>query len=63
MNFQKKCLDRMMEYKKKGATIIFVSHSMEDVKRICERVMWIENHKVKEIGSPDEVLIKYSGLA
>lgn len=41
MHFQKKCLDKMMGFKKKGVTMVFVSHSMADVERICDRAMWI----------------------
>ena len=60
MEFQKKCLDKMMGFKKSGVTIVFVSHSMEDVKMICDRVMWIEYHSVKMIGKPVEVVAGYS---
>lgn len=46
MEFQKKCMDKMMGFKRSGVTMVFVSHSMEDVKGICDRVMWIEEHKI-----------------
>lgn len=58
--FQNKCIDTMMNFKKKGVTIVFVSHSMPDVKRICDRVVWIENHTIKMIGSPGDVVSAYS---
>jgi len=60
INFQKKCIDRMNGFKKRGVTTVFVSHSMADVERTCDRVMWIENHSVKMIGKPDEVIAQYS---
>lgn len=60
MNFQKKCLDKMMVFKRNGVTIVFVSHSMEDIKRICDRVMWIENHSIKMMGEPGVVSAKYA---
>lgn len=60
MNFQKKCLDKMSSFKKRGVTMVFVSHSMADVERICDRVAWIENHTVKMIGKPKEVVVSYS---
>lgn len=60
MKFQQKCLNKMMEFKKSGVTMVFVSHSMEDVKRICDRVMWIEEHTIKMLGNPDEVVGRYS---
>lgn len=59
MEFQKKCLDKMMGFKKSGVTIVFVSHSMLDVERICDRVMWIEDHCVKMTGKPKEVIAGY----
>ncbi len=60
INFQKKCLERMNEFKKNGVTIVFVSHSMPDIERICDRVMWIENQTVKMIGKPEEIVKEYS---
>lgn len=60
-NFQKKCLDRMLNFKKNNVTIVFVSHSMSDIERICEKVIWIEDHKIKMIGKPTEVVSIYTG--
>ena len=54
--FQKKCLKRMEEFKCRGVTIVFVSHSQDQVKRICDKVLWIENQKVKMIGNTRDVL-------
>jgi len=61
MEFQKKCLDKMMGFKKSGVTMVFVSHSMEDVKMICDRAMWIENHSIRMAGTPKDVVLNYSG--
>jgi lipopolysaccharide transport system ATP-binding protein len=60
MEFQKKCIDKMTGFKKSGVTIVFVSHSMPDVKRICDRVAWIDNHTIKMIGSTDAVVLSYA---
>jgi len=60
MHFQKKCMDRMMGFKKNGVAMVFVSHSMKDVKRICDRVIWIDNHVIKVMGLPKDVIRKYS---
>ncbi len=60
LEFQKKCIDKMMGFKKSGVTIIFVSHSMPDVKGICDRVMWIENRTVKMLAKPEEVVGTYT---
>jgi lipopolysaccharide transport system ATP-binding protein len=60
MEFQKKCIDKMMSFKKSGVTIIFISHSMPDVKRICDRVAWIDNHTIKMIGSTGDIVFTYA---
>ena len=58
-HFQKKCMNRMIDFRKRGVTIVFVSHNMDAVRQICDRVMWLQNHELKMIGSPDEVVEKY----
>lgn len=57
--FQIKCIEKMKEIKKNGTTILFVSHAGEQVKRFCERGIWLEHGKVKEIGSATEVVNHY----
>ncbi|MFN3813110.1 MAG: ABC transporter ATP-binding protein [Aquificaceae bacterium] len=59
ISFQKKCLERMMEFKYRGVTMVFVSHSMDDVKMVCDRVMWIEGHRIFRIGRPEDVVDEY----
>lgn len=59
MEFQKKCIDKMMGFKKSGVTIVFVSHSMPDILRICDRVLWIDNHIARTIGAPEEIVGSY----
>jgi len=58
-HFQKKCMHRMLDFREKGVTIVFVSHNMDAIRQICDRVMWLQNHELKMIGSPDEVIEKY----
>lgn len=53
--FQNKCIKTINKFKEKGTTILFVSHSMTDIVKICDRVVWIEDHKVKMIGQAQEV--------
>jgi lipopolysaccharide transport system ATP-binding protein len=60
LEFQKKCMDKMTGFKKNGVTIVFVSHSMRDINRICDRVMWIENRTVKMLGRPEETVGVYT---
>ena len=40
-------------------TVILVSHSLDKVKKLCDRVIWLENGKIREIGEPRKVIINY----
>ena len=60
IDFRKKCFNKMMEFKKSGVTIVFVSHMLNDILRICNRVLWIENHGIRMIGKAEEVVEAYS---
>ena len=53
--FQIKCINKMKELKEKGTTILFVSHATEQVKRFCNRAMWIRDGKIVEIGDSSEI--------
>jgi ABC-type polysaccharide/polyol phosphate transport system ATPase subunit len=48
--FQQKCIRRMAEFKKNKVTIILVSHSMVLVRDFCQRVIWLENGRIKKDG-------------
>lgn len=59
--FAKKCLDRMMKLRnEKEKTILFISHSLPQVKEFCKTGLWIEGGKLMEIGPIDEVCDHYS---
>lgn len=60
--FQQKCINTINEFKKAGVTILFVSHSMKDVEAICDKVIWIENHRLREIGEPGAIAAKYQQM-
>lgn len=47
IRFQMKCLERIESIRACGATILFVSHSLEQVKRFCQSAIWLEDGKVK----------------
>jgi lipopolysaccharide transport system ATP-binding protein len=57
--FQGKCLERMAEFRESGVTMIFVSHSAEQVERTCDRVVWIEDHSVRMIGNALNIVASY----
>ncbi|MDI6716134.1 MAG: polysaccharide ABC transporter ATP-binding protein [Actinomycetota bacterium] len=58
-NFQKKCFDRILDIKKSGASIIFVSHSVSAVERLCNRTVLVKNGKMIFHGSTREAIQKY----
>lgn len=57
--FQEKSRARMTEMMGGGTTVLFVSHSMDQVREMCSRVVWLEHGTVKMIGSADEVCNAY----
>jgi len=57
--FQMKCLDKMEQIKSFGTTILFVSHGLEQVKRFCERAVWIEHGTIKCVGDSNYVSDQY----
>ena len=59
VSFQKKCFDKLQEIKENGTTIVIVSHSMDQLYSICDRLIWIEKGKVREDGIPQQVGTHY----
>ena len=57
--FQEKCKKRMEEMLKGGTTLLFVSHSAEQVKELCQNVIWIDKGVVKAIGKAENVIPLY----
>ena len=59
--FQKKCLGKMSDVAKGGRTVIFVSHNMEAIQKLCTRVILLHEGKVVMEGSTDNVISNYLG--
>src|SRR3984893_4796125 len=59
LEFQKKCLGKMSEVSKGGRTIIFVSHQMGQIRRLCERVIWVDRGVIKQDGPTLDVVSAY----
>lgn len=57
--FQEKSRSRMMELMSGGTTVLFVSHSLEQIKDMCDRVIWLDAGKIKMIGPAEEVCEQY----
>ena len=60
-SFKEKCSKRIDEIRNNGTTILFVSHSIEEVKRICNKAVWIHQGSFQASGSVEEVIDKYQG--
>ena len=57
--FQEKSRARMMELMSGGTTVLFVSHSMNQIREMCERAIWLEHGKVQMVGPTEEVCNAY----
>ena len=57
--FQNKSKARMLELMGGGTTVLFVSHSIDQIEEMCDRVVWLDQHKVKMIGDAHEVCQLY----
>ena len=58
-NFQKKCLTKMEEFKKAGKTIVFVSHDLGMIEKICDRVFLVDDGELIQEGNPMDVISEY----
>jgi len=59
--FQRKCLQRIREMQEEGVTILFVSHALDQIRRLCHRVLWLQDGHLSAEGDPEEVTRAYLG--
>ena len=57
--FQKKCLGKMGDVAKGGRTVLFVSHQMNQIRRLCERCLWLDAGRVRQLSTTVEVISAY----
>lgn len=60
MNFRKKCVDKIWKYKNEGKSMFFCSHSLYDVRQICERAIWMKHGKAQLIADSVTVTNEYA---
>lgn len=60
--FRDKCEKKMKELLSGGTTLLFVSHSIEQVKRMCQKAIWIDHGNMRMIGNAAEVCDAYSNM-
>ncbi len=57
--FQKKSKKRMKELMSGGTTVLFVSHDLEQIKSMCDRVLWLDKGEVRAIGDTEDICAQY----
>ncbi|MGG0237405.1 teichoic acids export ABC transporter ATP-binding subunit TagH [Bacillus rhizoplanae] len=60
--FTNKCLEKMNEFKGRGKTIFFISHSLDQVKSFCTKAIWLYYGQVREYGDVNEVVANYQSF-
>ncbi len=60
--FAEKSFNKMNEFKEKGKTMIFVSHSLGQIRNFCEKILWLEFGTVRDFGKVEDVLPKYESF-
>lgn len=59
IKFQEKSKNKMLEMIKGGTTVLYVSHSLESIKELCDKVIWIEHGKIVKMGETKEICDEY----
>ena len=59
MAFQRKCVERMNQFRAERKTMVFCSHSMFHIQELCDKAIWIDKGKIREIGDSDKVVGHY----
>ncbi|MCH5264469.1 MAG: ABC transporter ATP-binding protein [Lachnospiraceae bacterium] len=60
--FQQKCLQRMNEMMSGGTTLLFVSHSIDQVRKLCNHAVWINQGEIQKVGEVNEVCDAYMAM-
>ncbi len=60
--FQKKSFDAFTSFRNNKKSIIFVSHNMDSIQKLCDRVLFLNKGKIEFLGEPNEAIIKYKNL-
>ena len=59
VGFQNKSKAKMMELMSGGTTVLFVSHSIDQIEEMCDRVLWLDEHRIRLFGNAGEVCREY----
>ena len=58
-NFRQKCAKKIDELRSKGVSFVIVSHNMPQIRKLCQKALWIENSKIMGYGEVNEICDKY----
>ena len=62
IEFQQKSFNRMMELMSGGTTVLFVSHDIEQIRKMCSRTVWLDHGRLRLFGNTDEVCDAYEQM-
>jgi ABC-type polysaccharide/polyol phosphate transport system ATPase subunit len=57
--FQKKCIDKIREFQRRGRTIVFCSHALYYISNLCDRTIWLDHGAMRRIGPSIDVVHEY----
>ena len=60
-SFQRRCAEKIDQFRRDGRTIVFVSHGLAQVAQLCETVAWIDKGNLQMVGKADDVIARYLG--
>jgi lipopolysaccharide transport system ATP-binding protein len=63
LTFQERCLNHVANMGKEGLTVLFVSHDMDAIMRVCNRVIWLDEGKLVKDGDPEAVVTEYQNVS
>src|SRR5258705_4582125 len=63
LEFQEKCLERVQQAGRSGMTVLFVSHDMTAITRLCDQVLWLNAGEIIKLGDPGDVVAEYQNSA
>ena len=53
------CLDKFGEFRRRGRTVLIVTHSLDVVTRFCDEALWLDNGRSRVLGEPERVIDAY----
>ncbi len=59
--FQRRCAEKIEEFRRDGRTIVFVSHGLAQVEQLCEQVAWLDHGQLVELGPAPAIITRYRG--